>query len=80
LHEKHDFEALVIGSVAGLALTAGLLSFQVLTDRKQHEQKTEKRKLPVVLLLINTMKLYFMIYMQLHFEYLVTTSNHYQFV
>jgi hypothetical protein len=60
-------EELVIGSVAGLALTAGLLSFQVLTDRKA--ARTEDRKLPVVLLLISMMKLigmmklYFMIYM-----------------
>jgi hypothetical protein len=42
LQEKHDFEALVIGSVAGLALTAGFLSFQVLTDRKA--ARTEDRK------------------------------------
>ena len=36
-------EALVIGSVAGLALTAGVLSFQVLIDRKA-AQKEGKRK------------------------------------
>ena len=35
-------ETLVIGSVAGLALTAGLLSFQVLADRKA--ARTEDRK------------------------------------
>ena len=35
-------EALVIGSVAGLALTAGVLSFQVLMDRKA-AQKEGKR-------------------------------------
>jgi hypothetical protein len=35
-------EALVIGSVAGLALTAGLLSFQVSTGRKA--VRTEDRK------------------------------------
>lgn len=35
-------EELVIGSVAGLALTAGLLSFQVSTDRKAAQ--TEDRK------------------------------------
>jgi hypothetical protein len=40
-------EAFVIGSIAGLALTAAVLSFQVLTDRKIAErkrlQKEEKR-------------------------------------
>lgn len=36
-------EALVIGSVAGLALTAGVLSFQVLIDRKA-AQKEGRRK------------------------------------
>jgi hypothetical protein len=36
-------EALVIGSVAGLALTAGVLSFQVLIDRKA-AQKESRRK------------------------------------
>ena len=30
-------EALVIGSVAGLALTAAILSFQVITDRISKE-------------------------------------------
>jgi hypothetical protein len=37
-------EALVIGSVAGLALTGGVLSFQVLTDRKAAARKTLKLK------------------------------------
>jgi hypothetical protein len=36
-------EALVIGSVAGLALTAGLLSFQVLTDRKAARTEDGKK-------------------------------------
>ena len=40
---KMTCEALVIGSVAGLALTAGVLSFQVLMDRKA-AQKEGKRK------------------------------------
>jgi hypothetical protein len=31
-------EALVIGSVAGLALTATILSFQVITDRKTSKE------------------------------------------
>ncbi|HEY6404637.1 MAG TPA: hypothetical protein VIX38_00995 [Nitrososphaeraceae archaeon] len=31
-------EALVIGSVAGLALTAAILSFQVITDRKTSKE------------------------------------------
>ena len=37
-------EALVIGSVAGLALTGAVLSFQVLTDRKAAARKTQKLK------------------------------------
>ena len=37
------YEALVIGSIAGLALTAGVLSFQVLVDRKA-AQKEGRRK------------------------------------
>jgi uncharacterized membrane protein YsdA (DUF1294 family) len=37
-------EAFVIGSVAGLALTATVLSFQVLTDRKAAARKTWKLK------------------------------------
>jgi len=35
-------EALVIGSVAGLALAGAVLSFQVLTDRKAAARKTQK--------------------------------------
>ncbi|HZA63818.1 MAG TPA: hypothetical protein VE573_13170 [Nitrososphaeraceae archaeon] len=35
-------EALVIGSVAGLALTAGLLSFRVLTDRSSTNRRRKK--------------------------------------
>jgi hypothetical protein len=37
-------EALVIGSVAGLALTAAVLSFQVITGRKADERNTPKLK------------------------------------
>jgi hypothetical protein len=37
-------EALVIGGVAGLALTGAVLSFQVLTDRKAAARKTRKLK------------------------------------
>jgi hypothetical protein len=37
-------EALVIGSVAGLALTAAVLSFQVITDRKADARNTLKLK------------------------------------
>jgi hypothetical protein len=37
-------EALVIGSVAGLALTGAVLSFQVLIDRKAAARKTQKLK------------------------------------
>ena len=37
-------EALVISSIAGLALTAAVLSFQVLTDRKAAARKTRKLK------------------------------------
>ena len=33
-------EALVIGSVAGLALTAAILSFQVLSDRKTSSRES----------------------------------------
>jgi hypothetical protein len=36
-------EALVIGSVAGLALTAAILSFQVLTDRKTSSKESLKK-------------------------------------
>jgi hypothetical protein len=35
-------EALVIGSVAGLALTAAVLSFQVITDRKTSDENLKK--------------------------------------
>jgi hypothetical protein len=37
-------EALVIGSVAGLALTAAILSFQVLTDRKASSRESLKEE------------------------------------
>lgn len=37
-------EALVIGSVAGLALTVAVLSFQVLTDKKAAARKAPKLK------------------------------------
>ena len=37
-------EALVLGSVAGLALTAAVLSFQVITDRKADARNTPKLK------------------------------------
>jgi hypothetical protein len=37
-------EALVIGSLAGLALTGAVLSFQVLTDRRTAAKKTLKLK------------------------------------
>jgi hypothetical protein len=37
-------EAFVIGSVAGLALTAAVLSFQVLTYRKGAARKTTKQE------------------------------------
>ena len=43
LYRNMTCEALVMGSVAGLALTAGVLSFQVLIDRKA-AQKEGKRK------------------------------------
>jgi hypothetical protein len=43
-------EVLVIGSVAGLALTGAVLSFQVLTDKKAAARKApklkEERRLP----------------------------------
>lgn len=35
-------EALVIGSVAGLTLTAAILSFQVITDRKNSKENLKK--------------------------------------
>jgi hypothetical protein len=35
-------EALVIGSVAGLALTAGVLSFQALANRKAARKQERK--------------------------------------
>jgi hypothetical protein len=37
-------EALVIGSAAGLALTAAILSFQVLTDRKTSSRENLKKE------------------------------------
>jgi hypothetical protein len=37
-------EALVIGSLAGLALTGAVLSFQAITDRKAAARKTPKLK------------------------------------
>jgi hypothetical protein len=37
-------EVLVIGSVAGLALTGAVLSFQVLTDKKAASRKALKLK------------------------------------
>ena len=37
-------ETLLIGSLAGLALTAAVLSFQALTDRKAAARKTRKLK------------------------------------
>jgi hypothetical protein len=37
-------EALVIGGLSGLALTAAVLSFQVLTDRRTAARKTLKLK------------------------------------
>ena len=37
-------EAFVIGSIAGLALTGAVFSFQVLTDRKAAARKTPKLK------------------------------------
>ena len=37
-------EALVIGSVAGLALTAAVLSFQAIIDRKADARNTSKLK------------------------------------
>ena len=74
-------EALVIGSVAGLALTAGVLSFQVLTDRKA-AQKEDRKKIATcsTILLISTMKLYFILICNFILKFLVTTSNYDQFV
>jgi hypothetical protein len=37
-------EALVIGSVAGLALTAAVLSFQTLTDRKASSRENMRKE------------------------------------
>jgi hypothetical protein len=41
-------EALVIGSVAGLALTAAILSFQVITDRKNSKENLKKENAKVM--------------------------------
>lgn len=41
-------EALVIGSVAGLALTAAILSFQVITDRKTTKENLNKENEKVI--------------------------------
>jgi hypothetical protein len=41
-------EALVIGSVAGLALTAAILSFQVITDRKNSKENLKKENVKVM--------------------------------
>ena len=41
-------EALVIGSVAGLALTAAILSFQVMTDRKTSKENLKKENAKVI--------------------------------
>jgi hypothetical protein len=41
-------EALVIGSVAGLALTAAILSFQVITDRKTSKKNFKKENAKVM--------------------------------
>jgi hypothetical protein len=41
-------EALVIGSVAGLALTAVILSFQVITDRKNSIENLKKENAKVM--------------------------------
>jgi hypothetical protein len=74
-------EELVIGSVAGLALTAGLLSFQVLTDRKA--ARTEDRKKIATSGTItywHDETLFHDLYATSFLKYLVTTSNHYQFV
>jgi hypothetical protein len=42
-------EALVIGGVAGLAMTAAILSFQVLTDRKTSSKKNQKKEIAKVM-------------------------------
>ena len=41
---EYDFDTLVIGSLAGLALTGAVLSFQVLTDGRTAAKKTLKLK------------------------------------
>jgi hypothetical protein len=41
-------EALVFGSVAGLALTAAILSFQVITDRKNSKENLKKENAKVM--------------------------------
>ena len=41
-------EALVIGSIAGLALTAAVLSFQVITDRKTSNENPKKENAKIV--------------------------------
>ena len=41
-------EALVIGSVAGLALTAAILSFQVIIDRKTSKENLKKENAKVM--------------------------------
>jgi hypothetical protein len=41
-------EALVIGSVAGLALTAAVLSFQVITDRKTSKENPKEGNAQVI--------------------------------
>jgi hypothetical protein len=41
-------ETLVIGSVAGLALTAAILSFQAITDRKTSRESLKKGNVEVM--------------------------------
>jgi hypothetical protein len=41
-------EALVIGSVTGLALTAAILSFQVITDKKTSKENLKKENEKVI--------------------------------
>jgi hypothetical protein len=41
-------EALVIGSVAGLAMTAAIFSFQVITDRKTSKENLKKENAKVM--------------------------------
>jgi hypothetical protein len=41
-------EALVIGSVAGLALTAAVLSLQVMTDRKTSKENPKEEVAKVI--------------------------------